>query len=369
MTIADIDTLQLCSLLNTTAFGVVFLLLWNGRRQESYLLHWSISSLLYAVVMIGFRLWGEHGIVVTTGLLMLLAWCNVMAVTGLRHFERLPVFEPWMAVPPLLIGAAHALPLIMQQSGWLPQASHIPKIGDVIGLTLAMAISGGKMIAGPLRGQRIAGGAMLAYIPAFLLALIGDIGVLSGAQSLGVLPLLADQALLVILNLGLLIMPVDKAQADLRAMALRDPLTGVWNRAGLEVEKRRLMAPGAAVIAIDVDHFKTVNDLHGHEAGDAVLRGIAQEAAMIAEAEAGALARIGGDEFILLLPAGCEGQRRIAEALIGRCRTVAPAPQPWTLSMGFAQVDVAEDSFDAALTRADEALYRAKADGRGRLAA
>lgn len=369
MTLAEIDTLRLCSLLNTSAFGFVFLLLWRGRTHDNHLLYWSLSSFLYGAVMIGFGLWGEKGIVQATILLMLLAWSNVLAVTGLRHFEGRPVLESWMAAPPLAIGAAHALPILMLDLGWLPSTSLIPRISDVLGLTAAMAINGGMMIAGPLRGQKIAGAAMLAYIPTFLIGLIGEMGVLSGVQSLGVMPLLADQALLAILNLGLLIMPVDQAQADLRTMALRDPLTGVWNRAGLEIEKRRLNAPGAAVIAIDVDHFKTVNDVHGHEVGDAVLQGIAREAARIADAQAGALARIGGDEFILLLPADCGGQRRIAEALLGRCRTGSSSPQPWTLSMGFAQVEAAEENFEAALSRADKALYRAKANGRGRLAA
>jgi diguanylate cyclase (GGDEF)-like protein len=82
-----------------------------------------------------------------------------------------------------------------------------------------------------------------------------------------------------------------------------------------------------------------------------------------------AQAQLAGDEFILLLPAGCEGQRRIAEAVLGRCHTGTSSLQNCTLSMGFAQVEAAEENFEAVLSRADEALYRAKADGRGRLAA
>lgn len=320
MTLPEIDTLRLCSLLNTTAFGFVFLLLWRGRREEDHLLYWSLSSFLYGGVMLGFGIWTEGALIPATILVMLLAFSNVLAVTGLRHFEGRAVWEPWMALPPMVIGLAHAVPLIAVGIGWLNPASLLPKISDVFGLTVAMAISGGMMVKGPLRGQRIAGVAMLAYIPTFLLALIGDLGILSGAKSMGILPLLADQALLGILNLGLLVLPVDRAQALLHAAALRDPLTGAWNRAGLELEKGRLLAPGAAVIAIDVDHFKTVNDLYGHEMGDAILRGIADEACRMAEAADGALARTGGDEFILLLPADCEGQRRIAEALISRCR-------------------------------------------------
>lgn len=369
MTLPEIDTLRLCSLLNTTAFGVVFLLLWRGRRDEDHLLYWSLSSFLYGAVMLGFGVWTEGTLIPATILVMLLAFSNVLAVTGLRHFEGRAVWEPWMVLPPVVIGLAHAVPLIAVDMGWLSPASLVPKVSDVFGLTAAMAISGGMMVAGPLRGQRIAGLAMLAYIPTFLLALIDDLGILSGAQSMGILPLLADQALLGILNLGLLVLPVDRAQELLHNAALRDPLTGAWNRAGLELEKRRLLAPGAAVIAIDVDHFKTINDLHGHDMGDAVLCGIAHEARRMADAANGALARTGGDEFILLLPAGCERQRRIAEALINRCRAGIGLPHPWSLSMGFAQVHDAEDDFKGALLRADQALYRAKASGRDQLAA
>jgi diguanylate cyclase (GGDEF)-like protein len=230
-----------------------------------------------------------------------------------------------------------------------------------------MTINGTAMIAGPLRGQRIAGAAMLAYVPAFLLVLVGDLGMLSGGQSLGILPLLADQALLGILNLGLLVMPIDRAQEVLQNAALRDPLTGAWNRAGLDREKMRLLAPGAAVVAIDVDHFKTINDRYGHEAGDSVLRGIAQEAERIAQAEDGAVARIGGDEFILLLPATCAGQRVIVNAFMERCRRAGATQQAWSISVGLAQVEQAEAGFDAAIRRADEALYLAKAAGRNRV--
>ena len=368
MTSPDLDTLRLCSLLNTTAFGCVFMMLWWGHVRARHLLYWSASSLLYGAVMVCFGIWGEREVVSTTILLMMLAFSNVLADMGLRAFEGRPVLASWMVLPPLAVGMAHFLPCAAVAMGWIEPQSQLPRAVDVLGLSLAMAISGGMMIAGPLRGQRIAGGAMLAYIPMFLLGLMGDIGVLSGAQSLGLLPMLADQALLGILNLGLLVMPIDRAQSDLRNAALRDPLTGVWNRAGLEVEKRRLIAPGAGVVAIDVDHFKVVNDMHGHDVGDQVLRKVAREAAAIAEAEGGALARIGGDEFVLLLPADCEGQRRIAETLLGRCRPPASA-LPWTLSVGIAQVENREEQFDAALARADKALYRAKASGRNRLAA
>jgi diguanylate cyclase (GGDEF)-like protein len=368
MKLPDIDTLQLCSLVNTSAFGLVFLLLWRGRRGDDHLLFWSASALLYGAVMIGFGLWGERGAVAATILFMLLASSNIISVMGVHRFQGRPVFAPWMALPPLAMGAAHLGPLLLVAQGWLTAESQIPRVADVLGLIAAMTITGTAMISGPLRGQRIAGAAMLSYIPAFLLALVGDLGVLSGARSLGILPLLADQALLGILNLGLLVMPIDRAQEALRMAALRDPLTEVWNRAGLELEKLRLLAPGAAVVAIDVDHFKAVNDRYGHEAGDAVLRGIAREADRIAQAKDGALARIGGDEFILILPATCGEQRAVVDAFMSQCRAAGATQRGWSISVGFAQVERAETAFDPAIRRADKALYAAKAAGRDRVA-
>jgi diguanylate cyclase (GGDEF)-like protein len=240
--------------------------------------------------------------------------------------------------------------------------------GDALGLAAAMLISGLAMAMGPARGQRIAGLAMLCYLPGFAIVIVTTVTGIASSQ-LALVPMLADQVLLAMLHLGLLAIPFDEAQARLRQAALRDPLTGVWNRAGLAEQKSRLWAREAGVLAIDVDNFKTVNDRHGHAEGDRVLVAIAQEAARLATASDGIVARTGGDEFVMLLPGGEAELTRVATALLASLRSTQAPPATWSLSLGLAVVAEGEGDFEPALQRADAALYRAKDGGRDRLAA
>lgn len=173
-----------------------------------------------------------------------------------------------------------------------------------------------------------------------------------------------------------------QAQAALASrlmqQAERDPLTGLGNRSYLErraAELQRLGAP-AVVAHLDLDHFKEVNDRHGHATGDAVLSGFAQ---LMRECtrEADVLARVGGDEFVLLLPhtspaAAAEVCERLRQATQARLRW-PPVPEPLavTLSIGLAplplQAPGGEPPLAAALGRADEAMYAAKRAGRDRV--
>jgi len=163
----------------------------------------------------------------------------------------------------------------------------------------------------------------------------------------------------------------------LAALARRDPLTGLANRRALEEalarEVGRAARDGAplAVVALDVDHFKRVNDAHGHAAGDAVLAAVAARAAEALRA-GDLLARIGGEEFAALLPgATLEAAAEVAERVRAR---IGAAPVPAgearlavTVSAGVAALAPAEDGA-ALLARADARLYAAKRAGRDRVA-
>ncbi|MEI2415220.1 biofilm regulation diguanylate cyclase SiaD [Orrella sp. JC864] len=162
----------------------------------------------------------------------------------------------------------------------------------------------------------------------------------------------------------------------LREASHRDPLTGLYNRRmvmeRLREETAMVAAGGSAyaIAMIDVDHFKSVNDRYGHEAGDRVLVEIAQ--ALAARLKGDELcARWGGEEFVLILPATTlEDARTLAENLRSHLRTV-PLPiadqSLWlTISVGVAHYEPGEN-FSAAIDRADRALYRAKQLGRDRV--
>lgn len=144
---------------------------------------------------------------------------------------------------------------------------------------------------------------MLGYLPGYALTIAAYLWTAPTLNVLALIPMLSDQLLLAVLNLGLLAMPAERAQASLRAAATRDPLTGVWNRADFELHSRSLIARGAAVLAIDLDHFKQIDDRHGHQAGDEVLKEVARLAGSEVESLGGEFARLGGDEFVAVLPA------------------------------------------------------------------
>lgn len=165
---------------------------------------------------------------------------------------------------------------------------------------------------------------------------------------------------------------LEKANAELASMARHDPMTGLLNRRGFEerlkyavAAARRRQAP-ISVIAIDVDHFKQVNDRYGHGVGDAVL---IELAAVMRERfrETDILARLGGEEFVALLPdTDVAGAERAAHALVERVATTRfDEVDRVTVSCGVSRLPIEGDSLGN-LRRADRALYRAKQEGRNR---
>lgn len=173
---------------------------------------------------------------------------------------------------------------------------------------------------------------------------------------------------------------IESLNAQLREQATRDALTGLHNRRYFDEAARRDAARAVrageplAIVAIDIDRFKTVNDSHGHAAGDLVLRVLA-EILTDSVRDSDLVCRTGGEEFTLLLTgAGIEvaverGERVRAEFAatpieLGEGKLIRA-----TLSAGVASLRSGEDSHEPALQRADAALYEAKRSGRNRVVA
>jgi len=167
------------------------------------------------------------------------------------------------------------------------------------------------------------------------------------------------------------------AQSALRHEATHDSLTGLWNRAaGLDALERELARCGRdqstlAVLLADIDHFKGVNDAHGHQVGDAILREVAQTLAHSVRPY-DVVARYGGEEFLCILPQSSEeAARTVAERLRTRCETrpmvAASATVRVTVTIGIGCGGEGCTAGDL-VRMADEGLYRAKAEGRNRVA-
>ena len=166
------------------------------------------------------------------------------------------------------------------------------------------------------------------------------------------------------------------AREEMRFKATHDPLTTLWNRGTiLEALDRILQIQiPSAVLLCDVDHFKGINDKHGHLAGDAVLHEVARRLRSAVRPD-DAIGRYGGEEFLILL-AGCDERslqdraERLCAKVSGTSFDVEGVPLSVTVSIGAVAVKTDEPRVaETILRRADEALYLAKEKGRDRVVA
>ncbi|MBN8958330.1 MAG: PleD family two-component system response regulator [Rhizobiales bacterium] len=163
-------------------------------------------------------------------------------------------------------------------------------------------------------------------------------------------------------------------------MAVTDVLTGLHNRRYMEMHLAALVDQSTArgkplsVLVLDIDHFKSINDSYGHDAGDDVLR---EFGGRIRKSIRGIdlACRIGGEEFVIVMPetdlavAGMVAER-LRRRIVAEAFAISGAtPIPVTISIGLAALATPTDTPTAILRRADQALYRAKRDGRNRVVA
>lgn len=203
-----------------------------------------------------------------------------------------------------------------------------------------------------------------------------------GGSAMGVLGvrtdglLAADRRRIIEAAAALLAVSLKNAQLfrEVKDNSVRDALTGCFTRGhaldviDAELRRARRSQTPVSMIMFDLDHFKDVNDRHGHLCGDAVLSAVGKRMKEVLRGS-DLKCRYGGEEFLVLLPeTPLHGARRVAETLR---REIAERPVPWagegltvTASFGLAQTLPGEVNVQAVIARADQALYRAKDDGR-----
>jgi diguanylate cyclase (GGDEF)-like protein len=376
----DLRTIYLAGALTCVILGLVQLSAYATGRFERWPLWWGLSNILIGLGLIGVGLRGIIPDIVSIPLANTVSWIGYLLILfGVRSFAGRPARLPLY----LLAVAAAALPLFL----WNEPDGFVKRVVLVAVLVMAcdmLLVREGLLL---WRRERLASGAILAALFAPTVVLFAIRGYLAATGQLGTELFPANDAnqwvaatgtaFLLLRGSALLLLAAERNRNTLVAIAQHDPLTGAMNRSGLERAMARIATdagkrPGRlTLLLIDIDHFKSLNDTHGHAAGDRILQLFAEAAR--SELRAGdVLARHGGDEFVALLPhMSTRDAVRVAyrirsafgRALAGRDGVTL---QP-TLSIGVAEGNAASNELEALLEQADEALYRSKRLGRDRV--
>ena len=353
-----------------------------GRRRDG-LGRWAAALLVNAIGHLLIMLRGliPDVLSIVVGNLMLSS-VFVGMIAAVYQFQGRPVRWALLLAPPLLV-----LVFVSVFIDNFP--ARVSFVGLVIGLqavwALLAALSHRHATVG--RGQwLLVAGLLLEAVVLGVRALVAisthsEATNILQSSALQTLTFLATFSVVLVSSVGFVFMSRDRADENNRVLAALDPLTGVANRRSLiaaldrDVARAQRMREPMALMMVDIDHFKDVNDRYGHPAGDRVLCSVVNVLLLRVRAQ-DLVGRYGGEEFMVLLPGtGLTGAEQLAREL---CKAVeesrCPAdgvPGPGiavTVSIGvFGGRLESGDSWDMLIAAADRALYQAKNNGRNRV--
>ncbi|MBP8019123.1 MAG: GGDEF domain-containing protein [Hylemonella sp.] len=356
----------------TIASLALAVMLWNiaaGAHHARSARHWATgSALLSAGAMTNIMQNEIHFVVAIVLAIPAMVAGFSFLVLGVRRARGLHSSVMLLFLPvALMFGAAVYWSMV------LPSFT-----ARVIVHSILTAILAGALVWNlwPWRAGQFQAAAWFVMVPAALMTVIFAVRAVSSivyeaepialAGPMTVFIYLTGSILFLAIQTGFVLLHQLLMLGDVHFAAHRDALTGVLNRRGLI----QLVPPsmtGYAMLAIDLDHFKRINDEHGHEAGDKVLA-LTGNLLNKALREGDLASRMGGEEFCILLK---EATPQVAMGVAERIRTELASQSmdlqggPVTASTGIA-LAVPEESFDMLIRRADACLHRAKVKGRNR---
>ena len=381
----ETNTLVLLLAINMICSGGLYYLIVRTMAPGSGIGLWAAAAIMFGGAYLARIVEGLHEPTVVSPVFdLVMIAAAAMFLAGLRQFLGRPA-SGWRG---LAVGiAAYAALLAIVPWVWGLQGRYVLLNGVLGAIWLALGMTA---VGSLLRRDDPA-----VRTPMLVTALlIGTLGVLTllrgvtiavegtdtmyGTTLAGLYYIYASIAV-ILQTLNFLWMVFLRLQGRLADLASRDALTRLLNRNGLDELLRRHFAQRqtqpVTLLQIDVDHFKRVNDEHGHAAGDRVLKAVAD--ALTAHVRGGDfVARVGGEEFII----GCVGgDQAVAQVLaervrhsVGALRIVASGagsqPAQCTVSVGVSREFASLDRWEAAWREADDALYTAKQGGRNRVA-
>lgn len=370
-----------CSFLATLVASILF----AARRSYEPDIHASLTiwatALLFVVISSAPFVWS------LAASLPVIVIGNSSLVMGYTGFAM--ALRRFMARPLPL--AVYVLPLLAVVAGTVVFSTILPsyslRVVLVVVFLLALQATLVRPIFHSLRrggevGQRVVALSFLASIVALVARLAWEwrpaarsLSWLAGVDVVG-LHMLLIWMTPVVASIGFLLMCNERLMRATRHLAETDALTGIYGRRAILEQSEFALASARgnglpmSVLMIDADHFKLVNDHHGHEAGDAVLVELVRRLRNALRSD-DVIGRVGGEEFLALLP-GTDGRSalEIADRLLNAVR-VTPIDHDvlsvsMTLSIGVAAFAGRDANLDALIRRADAALYAAKDAGRDR---
>lgn len=376
----DSFTIVVATSVTLVFLGCALLYFWNRDRRSAWLLWWSLPFLVGGIAITSYArpnwstdfyaiAFGNGARIFALGLL----W------QGARVFEgRKPQLLWLLAITLGWIALCTIPPFFQSMAGRIVGVSICN--GLICGLA-AFELWRGRAEHLPSRLPAIGAFSSFAFVMLLRIAFVNVAPFPFGALPLD--PLwMGGFNLVVFIHaffLGLLLIALTKERLELqqRNIALVDPLTGLMNRrafmghAERNAMRQGLAAESTALLVLDLDHFKQVNDRHGHDVGDRVLASFAQVAAQNVR-PTDLLYRMGGEEFCFVLPdtdihTALRVAERVRKAFAGHAYSAGGRSIPVTVSIGIATADQAGFDFEVLLAAGDAALYEAKARGRNRV--
>jgi diguanylate cyclase (GGDEF)-like protein len=379
----SVPTLWTVFVINFLALGMIWAYVLRSYPAFEAARFWAGSAAAgatgAAVAMLHF-LTASQAPLLTGGTLLVFAAC--LAAMGIKRFYDQPV--SWRTTIAITGLSFAGMGFFIVGYDCLPMRILIYSLGQSVPLALTLKLLLSRQEGRDNPGARLAGIVAISIMSLYATRTVatvvmhhsGDFSIFQSNPVQWVLVLMLV-FLSMALNFGFLLMAMDRLRNEVADLALLDDLTGVGNRRHLlrrlteECARSERTAEPFALLVIDLDGFKLINDTHGHAAGDACL----QHFTLMAQTRlrpGDMLARTGGDEFCIVLPSSTlrEGAM-IARRVIEACRADAEGcvgdDIPIAVSIGVAQWTREMGAFpDRLIAAADHALYAAKNDGKNR---